>query len=373
MKKFFLAILSALFVISASAQLNGDGYYRVKNYASGRYITITDDIVGEVNMSSTTPDLGNITTWKGFDYVKSSAASVFYFEAVGSKYNIKGQGTSIYDIAQGRGYLTIKSASAENTYVFQVSSSGVTLRLYDSATSRDKGYVATKGQSSEYTYWYILPVNSSDNYLGLQPTVKIGDAYYGTFYASFPFKVASSGVSIYYVDGVKEGAFQLKEITDEVKPASTPIVFKCTSNDPAANQITPVATGGTAVTDNYLGGTLFASTKDDHEKYVKYDNSTMRVLGADGDGNLAFISATSDMLTEGKYIPMNTAWLYIPSGLTGNFKNVSRDDYTGIRTIENETTTADKGVYSLTGVRITNDNNLRPGIYIKNGKKVVIK
>ena len=374
MKKIILSlILSA--PLAASAQITGDGYYRVKNNASERYITITDDIVGEVNMSSTTADPSNITTWRGFDYVKSNPASVIYIEAVGNKYNLKGQGTSIYDISGGRVYIDIKSKNKDNNnpYYFSITYSGAEFRLYDNSTKKDKGGVDQTGDV-KYSYWNILPITDDDyNYLGLQPTVKAGDDWYGTIYASYPFKVASEGVTLYYVDGVKDGEFQLKEITSEVKPASTPMVFKCSSDDPANNKIIPVAEITTAPTDNLMGGTLFASSIRKHIKRVEFDATTMRVLGKNSDGDLIFTTAKPEQLTDNSYIPMNTAWLNVPSGLTGDFKLVSRDNFTGIRNIDAQKSNTDNAIYTLTGVRQNNKNSLRKGIYISNGKKIVIR
>jgi len=374
MKKIILSlILSA--PLAASAQITGDGYYRVKNNASERYITITDDIVGEVNMSSTTADLSNITTWRGFDYVKSNPASVIYIEAVGNKYNLKGQGTSIYDISGGKAYINIKSKNKDdnNPYYFSVTYSGAEIRLYDNSTKKDKGGVDQTGDV-KYSYWNILPITDDDyNYLGLQPTVKAGDDWYGTIYASYPFKVASEGVTLYYVDGVKDGEFQLKEITSEVKPANTPMVFKCSSDDPSMNKIIPVADITTAPTDNLLGGTLFASSIRKHIKRVEFDSTTMRVLGTNSEGELIFTTATAEQLTDESYIPMNTAWLNVPSGLSGDFKLVSRSDYTGIRNIDAQKSNTDNAIYTLTGVRQNNKNSLRKGIYISNGKKIVIR
>lgn len=374
MKKIILSlILSA--PLAASAQITGDGYYRVKNNASERFITITDDIVGEVNMSSTTADLSNITTWRGFDYVKSNPASVIYIEAVGNKYNLKGQGTSIYDISGGRVYIDIKSKNKDNNnpYYFSITYSGAEFRLYDNSTKKDKGGVDQTGDV-KYSYWNILPITDDDyNYLGLQPTVKAGDDWYGTIYASYPFKVASEGVTLYYVDGVKDGEFQLKEITSEVKPASTPMVFKCSSDDPADNKIIPVADITTAPTDNLMGGTLFASSIRKHIKRVEFDATTMRVLGKNSDGDLIFTTAKPEQLTDNSYIPMNTAWLNVPSGLTGDFKLVSRDNFTGIRNIDAKKDNTNNAIYTLTGVRQNNKNSLRKGIYISNGKKIVIR
>jgi hypothetical protein len=70
---------------------------------------------------------------------------------------------------------------------------------------------------------------------------------------------------------------------------------------------------------------------------------------------------------------MNTAWLNVPSGLTGDFKLVSRDNFTGIRNIDAKKDNTNNAIYTLTGVRQNNKNSLRKGIYISNGKKIVIR
>ena len=369
MKKL-LIFLTTLLPLAAQAQV-ADGYYRIKNYASTRYITITDDIVGGVNMASTDADLTNITTWRGFDHVKSNPASIIYVEQVGTQYNMKCQGTSIYQIAGGKTYLDFV-ARDNNSYVLSVTYNGVTARVFDSTKDKDKGEVRNKKTESGYDQWYFLPVNDGDNYIGLQPTVQIGSDWYGTVYASYPFKVVSSGITVYIVDGVHEGQFQLREITDDVKPAATPLLFKCSSNDPANNKVMPVTNATTAPEGNQMKGTYFASTEFKHEEYVEYNSKTMRVLGKNNAGELIFTTATTDDLSEGKYIPMNTCWLNVPNGLTGDFKLVSRSEFTGIKNIEaNPQSTAAKGTYTLTGVRV--DNPTQPGIYIQNGKKVVIK
>ena len=374
MKKVILSTLvSILAPTFAWAQLNGNGFYRLQNYGSSRYITINDDIIGKVNTSSTTADLNNIITWRGFDYVKSNPASIIYIESVGSQYNLKAQGTSIYQIAGGRTYLDITSKENGN-YVLSVTYSGANIRLYDNTKSSDKGYVMQSGSKTEYSYWKILPINTSDNYLGLQPTVQAADGYYGTIFASYAFKKVSDGIKFYYIDAEQEGVCRMKEITSDVIPAATPIIFKCSSNDPAQNMIMPVVDETSAPTDNYLAGTLFASVTTKHEKYVAYDASTMRVLGVNDANQVIFTTAKStDLANDGQHIPMNTCYLRVFNGLTGDFRLVDNDEYTGIRNINAAENSNNHPIYTLSGVKVDGSKTLKPGIYIQNGKKKVIK
>ena len=369
------ALVSILTPTLATAQLSGNGFYRVQNNASQRYITINDDIIGEVNTSSTTADLNNIVTWRGFDYVKSNPASIIYIESVSGKYNLSAQGPSVYKIAGGRAYVDIQD-KGDGTYSFSVSYSGAKVYLYDDTKSSDKGGVRQSSSNQDYRYWKLLPINTSDNYLGLQPTVQVGDSYYGTLYADYAFKRVSDGIKIYYINAEDEGRCRLKEITSEVIPAATPIIFKCSSNDPAQNMVMPVTDEAEKPTDNYLAGTYFASTTNKHKEFVEYDDATMHVLGVGADGQLSFITAKStDLVNDGQHIPMNTCWLRLFNNLTGEFTVLDESQYAGISTIntDKEIGTSKQGTFSLSGVRINDSRQLKPGIYIQNGKKMVIK
>ena len=369
------ALVSILTPTLATAQLSGNGFYRVQNNASQRYITINDDIIGQVNTSSTTADLSNIVTWRGFDYVKSNPASIIYIESVSGKYNLSAQGTSVYKITGGRAYVDIKD-QGNGTYSFSVSYSGAQVYLYDDTKSSDKGGVRQSSSNQDYRYWKLLPINTSDNYLGLQPTVQVGDSYYGTLYADYAFKRVSDGIKIYYINAEDEGRCRLKEITSEVIPAATPIIFKCSSNDPAQNMVMPVTDEAEKPTDNYLAGTYFASTTNKHKEFVEYDDATMHVLGVGADGQLSFVTAKStDLVNDGQHIPMNTCWLRLFNNLTGEFTVLDESQYAGISTIntDKEIGTSKQGTFSLSGVRINDSRQLKPGIYIQNGKKMVIK
>ena len=369
-RTIIISLISILTAAGATAQV-ADDYYRIQNNASQRYITVRDDQVGEIDYSSTNADLSNIVTWRGFDYVKSNPASIIYVQKVGTRYNFKVQGTSIYEISGNRRYLDVLARDG-GTYIFAITYNGTEYHLYDSNNDDDEGYVNNKKTEAAYQYWKFVAIDTNNSYIGLQPTVQVGDSYYGTLYASYPFKVASSGITVYYVDGVKEGVFQLKEITDDVKPAATPLLFKCSSNNPSQNKITPVTDSTTSPDDNQMGGTYFARTSG-HKVNVKYDATTMRVLGKNEAGELAFITGTAENLTSKKYIPANTCWLNVPSGLTGDFKYVSRDEYTGIQTVKASEAATLKGTFTLTGQRQQEGASLRPGIYIRDGKKVIIK
>ena len=372
MKKILL-FLTTLLSIGAQAQISGDGYYRIQNNASERYLTIKDDITGEIDYSAGNVDLSNLRTWRGFDLVKANPASVFYVRNVsGTQYDLEAQGTSIYKLTGGKKFIDVYDEGG--IYLFEATSSGISANLYDSNNSSERGYVSIKKSASGYQYWRFVPIKTDGEYLGLQPTVQTADGWYGTVYASYPFKLASNNVTVYYVDGVHEGQFQLKQIESDIIPAATPLIFKSDSNDPAQNKVIPIHETTTAPTDNLLGGTYFANSIDGHIARKQFNESSMRVLGVNDNNELIFTTASKSYLTENLYIPMNTCWLNVPTGLTGDFKLVSRDTFTGVTSIETTPQeSAVKGTFTLSGVQVDDNKALRPGIYIKNGQKIVIK
>ena len=100
----------------------------------------------------------------------------------------------------------------------------------------------------------------------------------------------------------------------------------------------------------------------------------MRVIGVDDNQNLIFRKATNDDLTvyedKGKYyLPHNKAYLGVSSS-AADVLHVKGSS--GIETISTEVAPVKEGTYTLSGQRVA-DEPTRPGIYIRNGKKIIIK
>ena len=66
MKRLALILLVALGCIPSFAQLNGTGYYRVSNEASGRYVYVCGN-TGSVNYSTSDAYMSYIHLWKNND------------------------------------------------------------------------------------------------------------------------------------------------------------------------------------------------------------------------------------------------------------------------------------------------------------------
>ena len=101
MKKLLLSFAAASSVIfSAGAQLDGDGYYRVQNHVTARYIYITDN-KGKIDIPTTSVDALAIQLWKGDEKAASDPATVLHISKVDAgryDYDVTAQGTGIYEI-----------------------------------------------------------------------------------------------------------------------------------------------------------------------------------------------------------------------------------------------------------------------------------
>ena len=240
--------------------------------------------------------------------------------------------------------------------------------------------------------WYILPVNTEENYLGVKPNIEANGKYYATFFAETPFSFASSGMRALYISELKSsGAAIYKEIKGIV-PAKTPVIIECSSKDPAKNKLKIEATSPSSIKDNLLTGVYFGLGMDDtdHFNSTAFDAKSMRVLGLAKDGSLEINNEDTYMadimIKVGsnyeytypyiKAIPHNTAYVKVSSSVPAHMKLFKEGDpAAGINDIEY---TDDKPatIYNINGMMVrentTSTEGLPKGIYIFKGKKVVI-
>lgn len=393
MKKSIILSILALASFSAYADYNGTGYYRVKNYKTDRWISVTDN-KGSIDYGSTSADVEAIRLRRNYDVVQSDPASVLYMYAVGSQYQIETQGTGIHNIINY--YLNLRKSNkvADGQLYFAYGTkSGLDKYLGDGwFTQRGDNGKCVTNADGDYRKWLIEPItDDGDNFFGVCPQkmvtyhkynptydtdwVENNGKYYTTMYGSFPFSTYSPGVKAFYLKGVHGDMALLQELTGTVA-ANTPVVFECSTPDAETNRL---HIGGTAdtVKDNKLTGVYFCFTDENipnHLNYVKYDPATMRVLGVCKDGSLGFITASGL-----DYIPANSAYLKVASGTPSEIRIVNEDEYlSGVDEIIGEDC-ALKTVYNLQGVKVLDRATseqveaLPKGIYIVNGKKVMVR
>lgn len=386
-KRLFLLLLGCATMLGAQAQLSGAGYYRVKNVSTGRYMSLSDDHSRGVDFNSCTADCGAMQTSKIMDNIYSDPGSIFYLDHIGGvSYNVVGQGTSLHDIINYYIYIS----PVGSYYKIYQEQKGLRITLSDlDDVEEDESYVATTGGK---TTWYITPLNTTDNYIGVKPTISVGDKHYAAVFTGYPYTLGA-GMKAYYINKVieKEGVVIIKELTGTI-PAKTPVLIECSSTDISKNQITPVLSSVAVPSDNVAKGVYFClgDRWSAHYNSTKFDPATMRVLSLNTYGNLAVSTSTQNLKTvmieprgaDGKHltvtaIPANSWYIPVSSSAPSELKLVTAEQYaTGIKDITVKPASL-YNVYTLEGVQIkknaTSISDLHPGIYIINGKKVVIK
>ena len=376
---FFTLVLSCLTALPAAAQMFGDGFYRVQNYNTKRYITIVDN-KSYTSKNSGQPELGALLTYSDPDYVRSTPSSIVYISSItadgaGYSCNIAGQGTSVYELV-GEKINIAPSKSVSGTYRCYGSYKGNIIYLSDDNYGEpDPGWV--ESSSSPNKDWSVLPISSStDNYAAVKPTVSAGGKNYANYFSGFGSKAVSAGVKFYYICSIEGGKALYKEITGTV-PHTTPIIVECPSTNIADNKIEPVFTYDSNYSDNLLGGVFFHLTNfGQHHNIVSYDANTMRVLGVCSDGSVGFVTKSAADFEDGA-LPANSCYLKVPAGSPAELPLMSYESYvSGVKGVQVEDNKVDD-ITTLSGVTVrkkaTSTAGLRPGVYIWNKKKIVVK
>lgn len=313
MKKLCTLLGAISLSLLASAEITGNGYYRVHNVGSDRYIYVLDD-KGSLNMQAQTAELGALQLWKDIDKTISDPATIIHVIDLDGKqrdFDFQSQGTGVAKILN-HAVSVIKVGSNPIVYRIFGRDSGITKYIQDGTkNSKDRGYLTSQGEkASDYMNWYFDEVKSTtDNYFGLTPEVELNGEYYATFFAEFPFTPASAGLKVYYVSQTSNHILALKEITGTV-PAKTPVVVKCNSENPADNKI-ELGGSASAISGNCLKGVYFDNPGERngmHKNVTPWDKRYMRILGVTEKGKLGFVTAELENIPRNRaYLPVTAA------------------------------------------------------------------
>lgn len=362
MKKLFTLSLLVCMAMSAAAQL-ASGFYRIQNVSTGRYIVMYDPYV-LVNKATGTVNLTSLQTITSFKTVRSHMGSVWYMEDKGnSQYDLFCQHSSLGVNSEG---FYPKLWAIDGSYRIYGEYDGFTKYLTD-ANNEDtgEGNVSINGNKLNWTF---LPIGG-DNYIGIEPEVNADGYYWATFLSGFPFTLGS-GMKAYYINNVNDNGFSKKEISGEI-PAKMPVLIRLNGGSASDNIITVKKTSSASVpSDNKMYGVWYSSDLGGkHENWnVKYESNN-RILGK-ADGHLAFVKASSSDLIYDTYIEHNRGYLAVGANASSNIVDAT----SGIASVKDEATDeSKKGIFTLTGQKIPEGTTPRPGIYIKDGKKIVIK
>lgn len=215
-------------------------------------------------------------------------------------------------------------------------------------------------------------------------TVTIGDYGVNTYSSTNALDFTSAGISAYYApdNGIdtENNKITLKSVTEV--PAKTGIIIKSEYGDVAREVAVPVVSNSTASavtgTDNRLVAALesentlsvAASTDNTYNYIFGYNNS---LSGNSLKASIGFYLVGDGGATSADkkaYLSL-TSKLNISSDAAKYFTlDFSDGDVTGISEVKAERNTVDDAYYTLSGVKVANPQK---GLYIHNGKKVIIK
>ena len=180
-----------------------------------------------------------------------------------------------------------------------------------------------------------------------------GGAKWATFYNKLYSFQADENTQVFKAR-LSDTSITLYEVTDKIVDAGTGVVLKSTDN--------PVMTLTTSASSNADSNSLEGVS--DAEGLTAADPSTTYVLNYKEATGVGFYK-----LKAGKTLGVGKAYLTYSGSGAPSYLGFG-DDATGIKAIDNGQLTIDNEVYDLQGRRVAQPTK---GLYIVNGKKVVIK
>ena len=339
--------------------------------------------------------MGALELWPRLEDAQSDPGSVIYLRKVGSAYDLTSQGTGVNEMT-GR-YMSINY----DGNVAQVYNSGQ--YLYDVGNSDfnpEQGLVGAMTSKdmpgkTEYRLWIPTKVDSqTDNFFGFKPTVQTKSKYYCPFYADFAYTPVKDACRTWYVSQIDKeyGIAVVKEIKGTVA-RSQAVFVECISNSPSDNRADLLSEGGSKANGNLLTGTYFDnadrsafSHKDTDPAIIPFDAKTMRVLATDAEGNLAYVNDDATVPTyeqvfinkkwrdNVKCIAHNQSFLMVTEDCPATLKVMTVEEYdkfllaAGMHGVDFQ---QDDLWYDLQGNAVKGQP--RKGIYIRNGKKHVVR
>ncbi|RAS47959.1 hypothetical protein BC673_10211 [Prevotella pallens] len=230
----------------------------------------------------------------------------------------------------------------------------------------------------EAAKWIIEPVGeSSNNYFGVTTADKMkgkNNKYFTTLYTDFPMKIIDN-INAYVVESVgtigeEKGYAKCTKIASqgEIIPAQTPIILELETTQSNANRLLPIASSNTISTNNILKAIFF----DEAKTTVETNGKTIRVFNI--NPNTSVRNPLGFYRYRGTTVKGNKAFLLVDANTSGakldGYDMENEETTAGIEEVATPKTNNEAVYYDLQGRRVEKPNR---GIYIVNGKKVIIK
>ena len=323
----------------------GVGFYYFVNYENeqgGEYLS--DDRKSTSETQRVLTDADNITAKNVFYYDGESLigyASGFGFEyGICNTSNPAGRNHFTFEDAYDNGRFFVKSSAGTST-------AGVAQGYVDGYWKNNDRALERVGDAFSASSWDIQPVDKLP--------VTIGSLLHATFYA--PVAVTIPGGVKAYTGEVNGEWLTLTEVKDVI-PANTAVVLIAQEAKTYEFKITEDAEAAVAAESHLRGTTptIVNDRKDADDKYY--------TLQSYGDNGVAFKKYTGATLGGFK------AYLALPEGTKATALRIR---YAGTTEIEEAIADGEQEmvIYDLAGRRIS--EIVEKGIYIVNGRKVIVK
>ncbi len=349
-----LVQVKSLLAVNAPAA----GFYRLKNVATGKYLVATaTSTYGSTNKyvfaNGTATDAATVI--RLFD-TESNGTLYMYNQGHGFGWTVsdKSYGGVAWITSTPNKYVHWFPGTGTNQIAFAICyGNGVNDGVNDYSSYLKKGIHTANGSEEvvagtddtiDEAQWVIEAATSA--------TVALHDGGDGYNYATFcaPFSYTVSGATAYTL--AASGNWLVPTALEGEVAAGTPVLLKGSSETATLTIGTGYA--ATSVTGTALTGTYLSTTIDGETDYV---------LGTDGT-TVGFYHWDQNTLGA------NRAYIDTPSNVKGFAINWDLTDGIDAASIENGQQAKNATIYNIAGQRVS---KAQKGIYIQNGKKVVIK
>ena len=186
--------------------------------------------------------------------------------------------------------------------------------------------------------------------------VEVAAKEFITYYKDEPLRVEDEAAELYTIESVNGDRAVLSDRSDAM-PSNTPMLVYNKSNETKVILLIPCAEPDMAITvapefQGTLTGTTIAASTDAQTNYALNGKQ--------------FVFVKNDLA-----IGPNKAWLSVNTGVPSARITIVFDEATGVNEVIGVNGVNDDTFYDLNGRKVAVPN--KKGIYIKNGKKVVVK
>lgn len=401
-------------------------YIRLQNKKTGRFLSI----YGNQQATEHKRTIQGSTKQDGFTFT-NSLKLIAKDEAQGNPATVflragnpSGSGVTIGGDLTAHGVSYKTHLAKSNNYALTMVNTDKGVRIYTTFTYSGvtfSSYLCDEGGSTQYavmksfgegvdesaTYWslYTLDESNTEGAFGANAKAKYTKKgkYYTTMYTDFPYKLLD-GVNAYYLTIPEGGMEELEDefdrhnvvfmqVTGGKVPANMAVILECpvvqndiNSTSIVTNRLQPLTETVAPIVDqglNFLKGYISLNNRKETN-----NKKRMYVLSADpNNGVLGFYHSTAANMTPNKAYLLapevsDEEEAYYAKELTFSFgfpeENTENQETNGIELSELMVDEDDSmPVYNLNGSKVAEgkaaEKMLRPGVYVKKGKKFVVK